>query len=399
MLKVTLFITTIMISSWAMSPDDIVTEALKKNNDLKSLQHSIKISNEQIKLSKKWNNPTLSLGVNNIQFDDISRRDLEPMQGQFIGFSQVVPLGDKLEIQEQIAIKDKQIAQYTLANEQQKLTSKIHELSYTILVFEKKRELLEKYQHNILRIEQLLNALYENGKSTQSQLLNTQVNYNNIQRKKISLDNAIAVLYLKLEQISYTKVQGIEQSLSMDAFIQESFVKNHPQLKLYEHKIQQQYGVSKLEDEKKFSDIKVNLTYVQRDAKYEDYANLSVNIPLSVYKTEDVKSIKAKLKAQQLQYDLKTMEQNFLVQTKILKQELLTARENHTLLMKKILPLKRQIQTNMEAYNSLDKILPQQLIQSLNEVIRYELLALDEVKNYFTAYSNLLYYTQGSINE
>merc|ERR1711916_240042 len=68
----------------------------------------------------------------------------------------------------------------------------------------------------------------------------------------------------------------------------------------------------------KNSDWKVNVAYFNRDSKYEDYANISVNIPLSFYDTEDTKSIKAKLKSQEAMSKHDNLKQKFKMSTKTL---------------------------------------------------------------------------------
>ena len=92
--------------------DTIIENTFKNNYTLKALEQAIKSSKEQIALSSKWKNPTLSFGVSDIQFNDVTRRDLEPMQAQFIGFSQIVPINDKLKTQEKIASNDYEISKY-----------------------------------------------------------------------------------------------------------------------------------------------------------------------------------------------------------------------------------------------------------------------------------------------
>jgi hypothetical protein len=147
--------------------------------------------------------------------------------------------------------------------------------------------------------------------------------------------------------------------------------------------------------EKKISDIKINMAYFQRDSKYEDYANISVSMPLSVYKTEETKALKARLKEKSMRYDLKTLKQNFKTQYRILQEQRETARKNYELLQGHIIPLKQRLQDTIESYNSLKQIHPRKAIENLNDVIAYELKALTQMQNYFNAYSQQLYYVQG----
>ena len=149
MKKIACLLSLLVSSSFAISLDEMVDNALQNNQNLLSIEKAISIADENIKLSTKWKNPTLTLGVNDIHFDEPKRRDLEPMQAQYIGFSQVIPVGNKLDIKKSIAKKDKNIITYSLEDKRLILESKIYELSYNILIAEQKLILLNKFQKNI----------------------------------------------------------------------------------------------------------------------------------------------------------------------------------------------------------------------------------------------------------
>ena len=149
MKKIAIALSFVISSSLAISIDEIVNNALNNNYDLKSTQKAILIADENIKLATKWTNPVLSIGANDIHFDEPLKRDSEAMQAQFIGLSQVIPIGKKLQIKKSIAKKDKEIISLTLEDKKLLLKSKIYELSYNILILEKKLNLLNSYEKNI----------------------------------------------------------------------------------------------------------------------------------------------------------------------------------------------------------------------------------------------------------
>lgn len=75
-----------------------------------------------------------------------------------------------------------------------------------------------------------------------------------------------------------------------------------------------------------------------------------------------------------------------------MKNELHTAYATYRLLEQSIIPTKQKVQESLEAYNALEKVKPQEVIGNLNELIGFELNALDELQSYFQAYSQTLYY-------
>lgn len=393
MKNIALALSFLVSSSLALSLDEIVDVALQNNKDLKRVQTSIDVVKQNIKLSRKWSNPTLTLGINDIHFDEPFKRDAEAMQAQYIGFSQIIPMGNKLKIKEEISKKDKNITVLEFEDKKLELRAKIYEASYNILILEKKLKLLKSYERNIKKIQKLSKDLYTFGKSTQNEVLEAKIAYSNIQIQKQNLKNMIDNLYLKLEQITYKKINTIEESLKAKELTLNIDIQNHPKIKIQKEKINKYKQQSKLELENEKSDIKVNLTYFNRDSKFKDYANISVNIPLSLYKTEKVKSLMQRKKVKEQSSGLQDVKQKFKTEIKLLQNNINSAYKNYLMISETIIPLKQKIQKNLENYNSFSSIKPQVAIQNLNELISYELKSYEQLEEYYSNYSKSIYYT------
>ncbi len=392
MKKIACLLSFAISSSLAMSLDEIVDNALKNNQDINSIEKSIEIANENIVLAKQWKNPILTIGANDIHFDEPLSRDKEPMQAQYIGISQIIPIGKKIEIKEIIAKKDKEIISLSLEDKRLKLKSKIYEFSYDILILEKKLKLLTSYEKNIKKIEKLSASLYGYGKSNQNEILSAKIAYSKIQIKKQNLRNMIKNLYLNLEQITYSKINLIKAPIDIKELVLNMDIKIHPKIKMQKIQSSKFLNIARLEKENEKSDIKVNIAYFNRDSKYKDYANISVNIPLSIYKTEKVKALKAKLKANEISTKLEDLENDFKTKVLVLQNNINNAYRNYILIQKTILPLKRKMQKNIENYNSLTGLKPQVAIQNLNELISFEINSINQLKEYYSNYSKTKYY-------
>lgn len=381
--------------SFAVTIDEIVSNSLQNSSDLRSLNHSIKVANENIKLASKWSDPVLSFGFNDIHFDEPFKRDKEAMQATFIGLSQVVPTNGKLEIKEKIALKDMQIKTLVLENKKLKLKAKIYELAYSIVVLENKLKLLDEYKKNIKTLESLSKSLYEFGKTTQNEVIDAKVLFFNVEIQKQKLKNLIDNLYLKLEQISYMKIDEISQSdiNKLKKLVLNMNSDKHPVLKQEYIKSKKYIYLSKLEKAKQIPDIKVNVTYFNRDSKFEDYANISVNIPLTINNTQKLNSLKAKFESNKITSKLDDTKRVLQTELKTYVNSANSAFLNYKLIKKQILPLKKKIQKNLENYNSFSKVKPQALIKNLNELISFEIKALDEKFEYFSNYAKTKYYT------
>ena len=50
----------------AITIDELVKSSFEKNYDLRSMETSVKVAQEQINVSRNWENPMLAFKVNNI---------------------------------------------------------------------------------------------------------------------------------------------------------------------------------------------------------------------------------------------------------------------------------------------------------------------------------------------
>jgi len=384
-------------SVYSKSIDDVVKNTLNQNYTIKSLESSINTTKEQIKLASKWENPILTFGANDIQFDDIGKRDIEAMQAQFIGFSQTIPIGDKLEIAKKIAKDDYKISQYTIEEKKLQYKSKIYEYIYKIKLLKEKLSLFKKFKSNTIKLENLLTQLYKYKKANQVQILNTKIMIQELNLKSQKLQTIINTLNLKLEQITYSKVEDIDFDSKLKRVLLSKDIESHPKILALLQRSKKQNNISQLEIEKKNSDIKMNLTYFQRDNKFEDYVNIAFAIPLSIYGTEDIKSKKAKFKTVELNHKLEDMKLTFKNEIQTYQQNMDDAIITFNIIKKDILPKFNQLQKVMENYNShssYKNMDSKALISNLNEIIKYELKAIDEKEKYFNALAKSYYFNK-----
>jgi len=172
-MKKLVFVLSISISFLsATSIEELVNNSFSNNYDLKALEKSIEVANYQIKLAKNWQNPMLELKTNMIM---LNKNKLNSQKEYAIEISQVVPIGNRLEIEENIAKKDTNIQKISLEDKKLELKSKIYSYSYNILILENRLKLLEEYKKNQNRLEELYLKLYKYEEADFSEILNTQI--------------------------------------------------------------------------------------------------------------------------------------------------------------------------------------------------------------------------------
>ena len=377
------------------SIEDIVQKSLENNFDIKSLENSIEIANFQIKQAKNWENPMISFKANDIM---LNKNYLNKQKEYGIELSQAIPIGKKLELEESIAKKDKLLKEQTLQDIKLEFESKIYLYSYTILILENRLKLLNEYQKNLNRLEELYTKLYSYDKVSLNEILNTQISKYDLQMKINELQTTKDNLYLSLEQISYEKIDKIDDSLVLKNINKQQIEEQlifHPKIQTLQTTSQKYKDTAQLEDAKKFSSITLALEYMQN--KEQDYANITMSMPLPIYNTENINKLKANLNTNETNNKLDSQIHNLRLQTKIYLNNLEQYKTNYKILQEKIVPIKQKIQKVLEEFVGFDKESLKENLNSLNELIDYEMKASEQLEKYFENYSELIYYSNKGV--
>ena len=377
------------------SIEDIVQKSLENNFDIKSLENSIEIANFQIKQSKNWENPMLRFKANDIM---LNKNYLNNQKEYGIELSQAIPIGKKLELEESIAKKDKLLKEQTLQDIKLEFESKIYLYSYTILILENRLKLLNEYQKNLNRLEELYTKLYSYDKVSLNEILNTQISKYDLQMKINELQTTKDNLYLSLEQISYEKIDKIDDNLVLKDINRQQIEEQlifHPKIQTLQTTSQKYKDTAQLEDAKKFSSVTLALEYMQN--KEQDYANITMSMPLPIYNTENINKLKANLNTNETNNKLDSQIHNLRLQTKIYLNNLEQYKTNYKILQEKIVPIKQKIQKVLEEFVGFDKESLKENLNSLNELIDYEMKASEQLEKYFENYSELIYYSNKGV--
>ena len=377
------------------SIENIVQKSLQNNFDIKSLENSIEIANFQIKQAKNWENPMISFKANDIM---LNKNYLNNQKEYGIELSQAIPIGKKLELEESIAKKDKLLKEQTLQDIKLEFESKIYLYSYTILILENRLKLLNEYQKNLNRLEELYTKLYSYDKVSLNEILNTQISKYDLQMKINELQTTKDNLYLSLEQISYEKINKIDDSLVLKDINRQQIEEQlifHPKIQTLQTTSQKYKDTAQLEDAKKFSSITLALEYMQN--KEQDYANITMSMPLPIYNTENINKLKANLNTNETNNKLDSQIHNLRLQTKIYLNNLEQYKTNYKILQEKIVPIKQKIQKVLEEFVGFDKESLKENLNSLNELIDYEMKASEQLEKYFENYSELIYYSNKGV--
>jgi outer membrane protein TolC len=277
----------------AQNIDQLIDQSLKKHPSLKTIQHRLSAMDERIEKSQNWANPDLSFTINDIQFDDISNRSLEPMQYQAVNFKQKFPWFGKLDARKTFAKEQKHIILDSYNAARVQLAFQIRTTAYTIKELEARIHILRKYSQLARQNIQLYTDTIATNGMSHADSISAELSLSKIKIRRERYNSILLSQKEKLVYLVQRKVTTISNTLSIQKpgsigkYLNK--VTNNPS---YQMKLTQNRAANankKLIDLDANPDPFVEVGYFNR-ANYEDYASISLGFSLPLYGTEILNS-------------------------------------------------------------------------------------------------------------
>lgn len=373
--------------------NEVFEKALERSPALQAKHERILASRETINSEVTYKNPIITIGANDLLLNEnFLKRDLEPMQTQFIGITQEFETFGKLDLKEAILRVDTLVLEYELEDLKLDLYKKTALSIERILTFHTLIDLLEQKKSNL----EVLLGYYENSISVADGFKIIV----EIQKKVFSVEDKILELKDKVESFKnefkyltnqdFTIMKNAEIS---DEFFQEE-IKKSPKYKIFELKTKQLELQNRLEERKKYSNINLNVSYNYRE-KFDDYLSLSASFALPIYGTEDAKVKKTQhLISENIQKEDNYMQNAvMLFQNNYKRLEYLTARvKNLDVILEKYKELNAYDKSNIKNSVMLEKN-----IENENLLLDLEIEKLKYKLDIKTALFELFYLTKESL--
>lgn len=271
----------ITISLYATGIDTLIDSAYKNNPTIKKLELQISSSDYVIKNSDLYKNPVLTLGVNDINLDEPSKRDIEAMQASYITISQEFTNSSKLEQKTKIAVLNKEILTLLLKEQKSRISKEIYKIAYTIDELNKKIKLNEKKINNIKKIKNYHDNHIEHKKAFQVTLQN-ELMIDSLKLQIVSDKEMIEQLYANLSELTASLVKSIEVPKRVKYGVG---VEHHTLLMIEQLNIKKAQAKKSLAKENESSDYTLSGGYYKREG-FDDYLNIALKIPLNIYSKE-----------------------------------------------------------------------------------------------------------------
>lgn len=336
----------VALAGYAWAQSELLSLAYSHNHELKVLDTEIQALEKEVDISKIWENPMLSLGVNDIFLNEPLTRNQE-MQNEAISLSQKIPLGGKLDIKESIALQDVAIKRLELHTKKLEMQQEIATLEQTYVRITQDLALVAKYEKIL---EDLKNAhlAYNTTSAHYVDTLNNTILQKNLSIEKKTLLKEKASLERKLESILATSMpewHAKEGLLSYGLSDEEKRLEKAPKLQLQNLQSTKELLNLRYEKATKIPDVTISLGYNRRQGR-DDYAFLGFEIPLPIYGKENLSIQKAKLTHSASEQSVLNTQKQLLFE---LKDELL----NKELQYDKIALSKEVLHENQKMYEVL----------------------------------------------
>jgi len=386
-----LVLSTSIVSAQSLST---ILELIENNNStIKQQKYNIDVSKITEALSNSWQNPVIGFGFNDINLDNPNSRDLEPMQTQYISYSQVIPTNGKLQTKTNISRYNSVIDEIKLENLKIKLKSQAISLVYNYILQKEKLTLLYKYLDNLKKQKELITLLYENGKIDQSKLVSLDLREYKLELKKQKIEYKIAKIHALLENLTYEKIDTItvKENRYNDSVNIDSILDSHPLVQIVKNKIKQQEQKTKLAKDEKISDVKFTVGYYNRE-NFDDYISMNLSLPLGLQGREKLQIQQSYTKTKALNNQLLALQQQLKTTIDELLIKISTSKKNYLMIEEKMIPLNDSLKQSHTIHLSTNMMNSISVYESINN--RYDLLLLskDEKLSYLEALSKLQYF-------
>ncbi|HEY9203943.1 MAG TPA: TolC family protein [Sulfurimonas sp.] len=279
---------------------EVFEKAALNSPILRAKHEKILASHEAIKGEAVYKNPVLSIGVNDLLLNEnFLKRDIEPMQTNFIGITQEFETFGKLDLKEAILRVDTLILEYELEDLKLDLYKKTALIVEKIITFSNLLELLERKKTNL----KILIDYYEKSISVESgfrKSVELQKKIFAVEDKILELQESVQRAKNEFKYLTNQEFIPMQQAQIGEDFMEED-IKKAPKYKIFELRSRQLEIAAKLEERKKYSNISLSLSYNHRQ-NFDDYLSVSTSFALPIYGSEDAKAKKTRyLKQESIQ--------------------------------------------------------------------------------------------------
>jgi len=305
----------------------LVDYSIKKHPSLQTIQHRLTAMDEKIEASDNFSNPDISFTINNIQFDDITNRSIEPMQYEAVNFKQKFPWFGKIDARKTFAHAQKNVILDSYQTAKVALAKEIRIAAYTFEELKQRIAIVNKYksvaEQNIKLYTSYASTQIKNhAKSMSASLLLTKIKIRQKRYESIYASQKAKLNYLVQKDVKIiSDVLDIKSPKPLKRYLSKT--DDNPNLKM-KHSQEKVASASKVIQELEMKpDPYVKMGYFHR-AAFDDYTSITVGVSYPLYGTEELNTEAARkeilaAKSAALDYSLSLKSEIEMMHAKLLE--------------------------------------------------------------------------------
>ena len=307
----------LLLLSWRSTQtlQESIELSIANNYQLQILEEEQGITAQQADIEGFWADPTVQIGINDIQGDKPFSRNLEAMQNQYATYSQTIPLSNRLQVASDLEKEKVKVIKVRKEALKVEIAYGIRKAFIDAHYSQKTLKILDKYIAFLRRPMKLLVNLASVERDSVEQYIKTELLQKNYQLQRQNALQRIEIAKEKVELIGNFKIDSFSDEVTLQHYEQST-------LEYLLEKIQESptLGVAtaleevakkgvELAQEKEQADITVTGGVYQRFDR-NDYVSFSVAYPLYIHGKQEKEKVQAMKRAniQELTYKKTSVE-------------------------------------------------------------------------------------------
>ena len=329
------------LALYALSLDVLIQNALTKNSSLESIEHRLESFEAAHALSQNFSNPQLTLGIADIQLQDIDNRSLEPMQTTSITLAQKIPLFGKRDALGAQTKASQASLQAKLDELKVSLVETIKQSAYSIYANEQKLRITEKYIQLTRQNKELSTSYTSSDLSAHMGIMSADLTLAQLKIKRDRLQSTLRGLYKQISYLSAMDVEHLELSLSIEEPLDlKSFVTQigaNKALQSREAKVKESDATLRIKELSSLPDPTLQVGYFHRES-FEDYLNVGIGFSLPLYGSEKAEQEIARKLLLASKSEVNDLEHSLLAQIETIHAKMLSEYNTYQIIDKESLP-------------------------------------------------------------
>jgi cobalt-zinc-cadmium efflux system outer membrane protein len=272
--------------------NDLQIILLKENPKLKSMTLEVEMARKRIPTSSSLDDPKLKIAINSLPVDTWSFKD-EDMTTKEIGISQMFPLGGKLGIKEEIALKEYKYLIERLRKDKAEMLHLLRMNVYEIYYIREALKIIDEIENYLQILVDSEAASAKSGMGNLTNVVKANIELTMLQEEKINLKQKEEELRKKIAYLLAIEDVSLDMNFEFNMEkpllneIKEKVLNQNPELKMLHIEKEKSELEVILKKKEFYPDLELSFSYMQRDKsntgmKRPDMisAMASINIPI-----------------------------------------------------------------------------------------------------------------------